>query len=108
MALTPLSPTRRTIVSLLAALVVVVWAYETRILDSGYTAWLEMVRSEEETPAPGAHLVFDGTAYCKGLTTAAGVNVRRGVAAADPTLLPVGSVVTLATGDPEYNGVYTI
>jgi hypothetical protein len=36
------------------------------------------------------------------------VNVRRGIAAADPLLLPVGSVVTLATGDPEYNGVYTI
>jgi len=108
MALTPLSPTRRTIVALLAVLIVVVWAYETRILDSGYTAWLEMVRSEDETPAPGAHLVFDGTAYCKGQTTAAGVNVRRGIAAADPKLLPVGTVVTLATGDPEYNGVYTI
>jgi 3D (Asp-Asp-Asp) domain-containing protein len=95
-------------VALLAVLVVVVWAYETRMLDSGYTAWLEMVRSEDETPSPGAHLVFDGTAYCKGLTTAAGVNVRRGIAAADPKLLPVGSVVTLSTGDPEYNGVYTI
>ena len=33
---------------------------------------------------------------------------RGGIAAADPQLLPVGSVVTLATGDPEYNGVYTI
>jgi 3D (Asp-Asp-Asp) domain-containing protein len=108
MAFTSLSPTRRTIVALLAVLVVVVWAYETRMLDSGYTAWLEMVRSEDEAPAPGAHLVFDGTAYCKGLTTAAGVSVRRGIAAADPKLLPVGTVVTLATGDPEYNGVYTI
>ena len=88
--------------------IVVVGAYETRMLDSGYTAWLEMVRSEDETPAPGAHLVFDATAYCKGSTTAAGVNVRRGIAAADPKLLPVGTVVTLATGDPDYNGVYTI
>ena len=103
-----LSPTRRTLVALLAALVVVVLAYETRMLDSGYTAWLEMVSSEDETPAPGSHLVFNATAYCKGLTTAAGVNVRRGIAAADPKLLPVGSVVSLATGDPDYNGVYTI
>lgn len=103
-----ISPTRRTVVALLGALVVVIWAYETRMLDSGYTAWLEMVSSENEEPSPGQHLVFDGTAYCKGLQTAAGVNVRRGIAAADPKLLPVGSVVTLATGDPEYNGVYTI
>ena len=105
---TSLSPTRRTLVALLAALVVVVLAYETRMLDSGYTAWLEMVSSEDETPAPGSHLVFNATAYCKGLTTAAGVNVRRGIAAADPKLLPVGSVVSLATGNPDYNGVYTI
>ena len=108
MALTPLSPTRRTVVALLAAMIVVVWAYETRMLDSGYTAWLEMVSSEDEAPTPGSHLVFNATAYCKGLTTAAGVNVRRGIAAADPKLLPVGSVLTLATGDPEYNGVYTV
>lgn len=105
---TSLSPTRRTLVALIAALLVVVLAYETRMLDSGYTAWLEMVSSEDETPAPGSHLVFDATAYCKGLTTAAGVNVRRGIAAADPKLLPVGTVVSLATGDPDYNGVYTV
>jgi 3D (Asp-Asp-Asp) domain-containing protein len=108
MAFTLDSRKRRVAVGLIAALVVMVWAYETRMLDSGYTAWLTMVSSEDETPAPGSHLVFDATAYCKGLTTAAGVNVRRGIAAADPKLLPVGSVVTLATGNPEYNGVYTI
>jgi 3D (Asp-Asp-Asp) domain-containing protein len=108
MHFTLVSPTRRTIVALVAALVVAAWAYETRMLDSGYTAWLDMVSSEDETPAPGSHLVFDATAYCKGATTAAGVNVRRGIAAADPQLLPVGTVVTLATGDSDYNGVYTI
>jgi 3D (Asp-Asp-Asp) domain-containing protein len=108
MAFTIDSPRRRAAVALLAGLVVITFAYETRMLDSGYTAWLEMISSEDEAPGPGSHLVFDATAYCKGLTTAAGVNVRRGIAAADPRLLPVGSVVTLATGDPEYNGVYTI
>ena len=102
------SPARRTMVALIATLVVAVGVYETRMLDSGYGAWLDMLGSEEAQPGPGAHLAFDATAYCKGQTTAAGVNVRRGIAAADPTLLPVGSVVTLATGDPEYNGVYTI
>ena len=108
MNFTLVSPARRTIVALFAALVVAVGVYETRMLDSGYGAWLDMLGNEEGQPSPGAHLAFDATAYCKGQTTAAGVNVRRGIAAADPQLLPVGSVVTVATGDPEYNGVYTI
>jgi hypothetical protein len=30
------------------------------------------------------------------------------VAAADPTLLPVGSVLNIAAGDSRYNGVYTV
>ena len=34
--------------------------------------------------------------------------MRRGIAAADPQLLPAGSVVSLATGDPEFDGVYTV
>ena len=108
MRFTLVSPTRRTLVAIVAALVVAVTVYETRMLDSGYGAWLDMLGDEDERPAPGSHLAFDATAYCKGQQTAAGVNVRRGIAAADPLLLPVGSVVTLATGDPEYNGVYTV
>jgi len=108
MAFPIVSPTRRTMVALIATVVVAVSVYETHLLDSGYGAWLDMLGDEDGPPAPGSHLAFDATAYCKGQTTAAGVNVRRGIAAADPQLLPVGTVVTLATGDPEYNGVYTI
>jgi 3D domain-containing protein len=36
------------------------------------------------------------------------VAARTGVAAADPQLLPVGSVVNVAAGLPKYSGVYTI
>jgi len=36
------------------------------------------------------------------------VNVRTGIAAADAGLLPVGSVLNVATGDAHYNGVYTV
>jgi len=36
------------------------------------------------------------------------VNVRTGIAAADPGLLPVGSVISVATNETKYNGVYTI
>jgi 3D (Asp-Asp-Asp) domain-containing protein len=59
-------------------------------------------------PVPGARLEFSATAYCKGKTTASGLEVRTGIAAADDSILPVGSVVNVATDSPRYNGVYTI
>jgi hypothetical protein len=36
------------------------------------------------------------------------VNVRTGIAAADPDLLPVGSVVQIDRLSEKYNGIYTI
>jgi rare lipoprotein A (peptidoglycan hydrolase) len=36
------------------------------------------------------------------------VNVRSGIAAADPALLPVGSVISINTGEPKNSGIYTI
>lgn len=63
----------------------------------------------EVVPAPGIqHLRFTATAYCKGTTTASGVNVRTGIAAADPELLPVGSVIQVYKLGERYNGIYTI
>ena len=59
-------------------------------------------------PSPGAQLPFQRHRLLQGHTTASGVAARTGIAAADPTLLPVGSVVNIATGDARYNGVYTI
>jgi 3D (Asp-Asp-Asp) domain-containing protein len=59
-------------------------------------------------PEPGVKLVFTATAYCKGTTTASGIAVRRGIAAADPQVLPAGSVVTLSTGVTDFDGVYTV
>jgi 3D (Asp-Asp-Asp) domain-containing protein len=59
-------------------------------------------------PAAGARLQFTATAYCKGTTTASGVGVRTGIAASDPSILPVGSVVNISTDNTKYNGVYTI
>ena len=81
--------------------------YETRILDSQSAAWQAVFGSKQE-PEPGGRLPFSATAYCKGTTTASGVRVRTGVAAADPQLLPVGSVVQVAVGDSKYSGVYTV
>ena len=97
---------RRKAVALLIAMIGFVFLYETRMLDSQFLAW--PVLSSDSIPTPGSHLRFHATAYCKGSTTASGVTARTGVAAADSDLLPVGSVVNVATGDAKYNGVYTI
>ena len=51
-------------------------------------------------PQAGARLQFSATAYCKGETTASGVGVRTGIAAADPAILPVGSVVRARDAEP--------
>jgi len=59
-------------------------------------------------PAQATHLRYTATAYCKGTTTASGVNVRTGIAAADPGLLPVGSVIQVYKLGEKYNGIYTI
>lgn len=82
--------------------------YEVTTLDSRYAARQAEVREGSASPAPGARLRFTATAYCKGTTTASGVNVRTGIAAADPDLLPVGSVIQVERLGEKYNGIYTI
>lgn len=82
--------------------------YEVTILDSRYAARQAELRETTATPSPGARLRFTATAYCKGTTTASGVNVRTGIAAADPDLLPVGSVIQVERLGDRYNGIYTI
>jgi len=65
--------------------------------------------ADDVLPAAGVqHLRFTATAYCKGTTTASGVNVRTGIAAADPGLLPVGTVIQVYRLGERYNGIYTI
>jgi 3D (Asp-Asp-Asp) domain-containing protein len=96
---------RRKVVVLFFAILGFVLLYETRILDSERYSW---IFGGNNPPTPGTRLQFSATAYCKGSTTASGVRVRTGVAAADPALLPVGSVVSIGTGDLKYNGVYTV
>tara|TARA_B100001179_G_scaffold230610_1_gene218563 strand:- start:741 stop:1292 length:552 start_codon:yes stop_codon:yes gene_type:complete len=58
-------------------------------------------------PEPRTPLRFIATAYCKGQTTRSGVRVRSGIAASDPSILPLGSIIRVsAAGD--YDGLYTI
>jgi 3D (Asp-Asp-Asp) domain-containing protein len=49
---------------------------------------------------------FRATAYCLKGRTAMGGSVRRGIVAADPRILPLGSRVYLNAGP--YSGVYTV
>ena len=51
---------------------------------------------------------FSATSYCKGIQTAAGVPVKSGIVAADPEILPVGSVVEIEQLPQKYNGIYTV
>lgn len=82
--------------------------YEATVSDSRYAARQAELLEGTLKPAPGARLSFKATAYCKGETTASGVAVRSGVAAADPDLLPVGSVIQANFEAHQYDGVYTV
>jgi 3D (Asp-Asp-Asp) domain-containing protein len=93
--------------ALVALIVGFILILEIPMFDSQYSAWQKMVREDGPPPA-GSRLKFSATAYCKGRTTASGVNVRTGIAAADALILPVGTVLNIATGDKRYSGVYTV
>lgn len=48
------------------------------------------------------------TAYCTEGTTASGTQTRRGIVAADPSVLPLGSVVRLEGVSRPYNRMYVV
>jgi 3D (Asp-Asp-Asp) domain-containing protein len=54
----------------------------------------------------GPKVNFEATAYALRGITASGVYVRRGVIAADPRVIPLGSIVQITT--PGYSGIYTV
>ncbi len=82
--------------------------YEATVSDSRYASRQAELLKGNLKPIPGTRLQFKATAYCKGHTTASGVAVRSGVAAADPDILPVGSVIQADFESNQYDGVYTI
>lgn len=98
---------RKAIATLVVA-TVFVFLYQTSMRDSRNEASVPSVIETTVLPQAGARLQFQATAYCKGDTTASGVGVRTGIAAADPAILPVGSVVRLETPNPRYSGVWTV
>ena len=100
--LPPLLPARRVLFAIVVV-ATVLFVFVTRIRDSTEEAFDASGR-----PRLGTALRFEATAYCKGETTAAGVAVRTGMAAADPALLPLGSVVSVQTRSDRQNGIWTV
>src|SRR5262245_64750618 len=54
-----------------------------------------------------ARLTLRATAYCQSGTTKSGVHTRPGIVAADPRILPMGTVLRIDT-PRRYAGVYTV
>jgi len=62
--------------------------------------------TEEAVPSNDDFIDFEATAYCDLGITFSGVYVQRGIVAADPRVLPIGSVIEVSAGD--YSGIYTV
>jgi 3D (Asp-Asp-Asp) domain-containing protein len=82
--------------------------YQATVYDSRRAAEAPDDPLAYVAPRPGVRMTFEATAYCKGLTTASGVNVRAGIAAADPKVLPIGSVVQVSGVPEPHRGIYTV
>lgn len=83
---------------------------EVTMLDSQDLPWLGpgVANDVSSAPSPGARLTVAATAYCKGLVTSAGVAAQSGVAASDPSLLPLGSIIEVDAPETKYDGIYSI
>jgi 3D (Asp-Asp-Asp) domain-containing protein len=64
-------------------------------------------RTPRASPLAPVPVIFTATAYCQGTTTAAGVHVRRGIVAADPAVLPLGTRIRIEQSG-RYDGIYTV
>jgi 3D (Asp-Asp-Asp) domain-containing protein len=98
---------RKLVVTLIVA-VGFVLVYQATILDSKYAARQSLLREDKADPGPGARLRFEVSAYCTGDITASGLPPRTGIAAADPDVLPTGSIIQVSKLGAQYDGVYTI
>jgi len=92
---------RRKILATLLASVGFLLLYQATVIDS-------RTRPDGTLYAPRPRVEYIATAYCKGETTASGVAVKSGVAAADPRMLPVGSVVQVEGVPEQHQGIYTV
>jgi 3D (Asp-Asp-Asp) domain-containing protein len=99
---------RRKLLATALAAIAFVLLYDATVIDSRTVALREATTMKIMAPVAGSHLEFTATAYCKGETTSAGVSPQAGIAAADPLLLPEGSVVEVDNVPDRYRGIYTV
>jgi 3D (Asp-Asp-Asp) domain-containing protein len=92
----------RKIIATAVAAVTFFLLYQATVIDS------RSVPGARVAVAMGTRLRFVATAYCKGTTTASGAAARAGVAAADPRVLPLGSVIRVDGAPDRHNGIYTV
>lgn len=62
--------------------------------------------AEESFSPSGPVMHFTATAYSLTGTTYSGVQVNSGIVAADPEVLPIGSVIDVSAGN--HSGIYTV
>jgi 3D (Asp-Asp-Asp) domain-containing protein len=74
-----------------------------RHLTVGVVALVSIVTAAAATPAT---MQVKATAYCQGGTTKSGMPARAGIVAADPAVLPVGTVIEILDGPS--SGIYTV
>ena len=105
----------RKVAATAVAAVVFAFLFDVTVLDSRHVVRLAELRdsvaphrAQAAMPEGRVQLGFTATFYCKGTTTASGVNVRNGIAAADPDLLPIGSVIRVDELGEKYDGIYTV
>jgi 3D (Asp-Asp-Asp) domain-containing protein len=99
---------RRKLLATVLAFSGFVLLYQATVYDSRGTQRPGLEQAGAVAPQPGARMAFEATAYCKGVTTKSGVNVRAGIAAADPKVLPIGSVIQVAGVPEKHRGIYTV
>jgi len=88
-----------------------VWLYEVEFPDSKFATLpphSDAAPDLSQPPPVGARITFGATAYCKGLLTSTGVAVQQGIVAADPAIIPIGSVLKVEVDDVRYSGIYTV
>src|SRR5690606_26548204 len=98
----------RRIAVMAVAVIAFIALYEATVLDSKRAASQAAAAEVTAAPEPGRRRAVTATAYCTRAGPTSGGPVRAGIAAADPQLLPVGTVVEIEAADSRYNGIYTI
>lgn len=68
--------------------------------------WTALICSAVAIAAAPSAMKVTATAYCDGGRTKSGTKARTGIVAADPSVLPVGTVLRILDGP--HSGVYTV